>query len=738
MDDALAEIAAALTADPAQPPTAYLQLVRQLYQAQRYAEGEHWAAQGLVRHPGSHELWNIRGVFLRVLQRRPEALAALDRAIVLKPDEAGARVNRGNLLLDMGDGAAAAAAFTALVAEAPGSPLLHHHLGRALTVAGRPDLAAESFRKALAIKPDQVETWQQLARLMNDWRGPAEAEAILDEGLAANPNDLRLSEAKALVLRASGQRGRTETYLQDLAERYSDLAWVHFHLGDLVAADDRPRGLAHLRRALALEPGTLDHVVALAQALERGGGPDEAAELEEANGLARQALALGATGPGHTKVLRDAFSRVCDFEASDALGDFKALGRGWAAAGMHSALLRQMPRVRSAADRGELLEQHRIWARAVEARAAATPVSRPPKGPRSKIRLGVMSSDLRSHVVTSFAQPIFDHIDSDRFEVYAYSFFQGQEDPVQARIASQVAGFRWRPDITNRAAAQTVADDGLDVLVELGGSTHMNKLEVMAWRPATLQASWLGYPHSSGLAAIDRLVCDPLNAPADPKLMIERPLMLPRSWIALGPAFTDQPAIAPASAEDRNGFVTFGTANSPYKYTSAVLRTWAEITALVPNARFAFIRPEAAAPAFRRNVLAEFAAEGVGEDRVVFHAVRGGHLPFYNEVDISLDTFPLTGGTTTVEALWMGVPVVSLVGEAFFERLSYSILTNAGIGDLCAGDLAGYVDAAIALAGDRDRRRSLRATLRQQIRQSPLGQPEAFARDFYNAFAAAV
>ncbi|HEV7384612.1 MAG TPA: hypothetical protein VGN89_07010, partial [Phenylobacterium sp.] len=151
-----------------------------------------------------------------------------------------------------------------------------------------------------------------------------------------------------------------------------------------------------------------------------------------------------------------------------------------------------------------------------------------------------------------------------------------------------------------------------------------------------------------------------------------------------------------------------------------------------------FVRPEGATATFRRNVLAEFAAHGIAEDRIVFHAVRGRHMPFYNEIDITLDPFPLTGGTTTTEALWMGVPVVSLRGEAFFERLSYSILSNAGLGDLVGADLEEYQAIALKLAGDRERRRDLRLTLRDRIRQSPLGRTDDFARDFYDMVAHAV
>jgi predicted O-linked N-acetylglucosamine transferase (SPINDLY family) len=220
--------------------------------------------------------------------------------------------------------------------------------------------------------------------------------------------------------------------------------------------------------------------------------------------------------------------------------------------------------------------------------------------------------------------------------------------------------------------------------------------------------------------------------------MIEKPLMMPHTWLALGRIFSEDHPIAESLPEMRKGFITFGTANNPHKYSREVLRTWARIVAQTPDSRFAFIRPEGGTATFRRNVLAEFAAQGVAEERVIFHTVRGRHMPFYNEVDITLDPFPLTGGTTTTEALWMGVPVVSRVGEAFFERLSYSILSNIGLGDLCAPDLEAYAAIAHRLVEDRARRQELRRSLRERIRQSPLGRSDEFARDFYDMVVRAV
>jgi predicted O-linked N-acetylglucosamine transferase (SPINDLY family) len=151
-----------------------------------------------------------------------------------------------------------------------------------------------------------------------------------------------------------------------------------------------------------------------------------------------------------------------------------------------------------------------------------------------------------------------------------------------------------------------------------------------------------------------------------------------------------------------------------------------------------FIRPEGGSATFRKNLLDTFGKSGVAPERIVFSTVRGAHMPFYNEIDVSLDTFPLTGGTTTTEALWMGVPIVSLIGEAFFERLSASILNNSGIGDLATEDKADYVRIAVELAKDRPRRLALRQNLREQMKAGPLGQTAQFAADFYDLMARTV
>ncbi|WP_372783600.1 tetratricopeptide repeat protein [Phenylobacterium sp.] len=739
-DEAIQRLTELLEADPAQTAGVYRALLLQLYKAGRLDAAARWGEAAAARHPRDLEILNLLGVVYRRLSRYPEALATLDRAAKLNPNNIAVQSNRGNVLQDLGEDARAEAVFAKLLRAEPRNSDFQRQLGRSLLRQGKTAAAMMRLRQAVALKKDHIEAWLDLIGYENDLNHVEAAEALVDKALAANPDHPRLHDARATVIRRSGQRRRGEAYLMDLLPRFENAAWLHAQLGALITDYDQERAAVHLRKAVALEPDNIDRLMALIESLERLRKGDEGANIEEAYQLAGQALALKSKDPGHLKILNELLIRVCAFDALDSLGDFKTLGRGWANSGRHTALLKQFAFVRGPEDRLELLEQHRIWGRLVEAAVAASPITRPPPRPADgRIRLGFMSSDLRRHPVAYFAQPLFDHIDRERFDVYCYSFYQGEEDPLQAYIARQVTAFRWMPESASREIAQTIADDQLDMLIELGGTTHMNRLDVLAYRPAPRQASWLGYPHSGGLSTIDYFICDPYSAPTDPALMIEKPLMMPHTWLALGRAvFADNQPIAEGLPEERNGFLTFGTANNPHKYSRQVLAAWARVLAAVPGSKFAFVRPEGATPTFRRNVLAEFASHGVAEDRIIFHAVRGKHMPFYNEIDITLDPFPLTGGTTTTEALWMGVPVVSLRGEAFFERLSWSILSNAGLGDLVGGNLDEYQAIALKLASDRERRRDLRLTLRDRIRNSPLGRTDEFARDFYEMIARAV
>ncbi|KRB41999.1 tetratricopeptide repeat protein [Phenylobacterium sp. Root700] len=739
-DEGIRLIAAELESDPKAPVHIYRNFASMLFRRDDYVQAEKWAGAGAALYPKDYDLWNVMGVAQRRQKKFDSAIKSLKQAEKLNPKNTSALQNRGNIYNDVKNGPASVEIFTKLVRLQPKSAEFQRSLGRGYWYSGALDKAVMRLNLAIKLQADYLDAWLDLTAVTAEMKGYSETHAILDQASAVLPPSMRLHEAKAMALRRSGRLRDAESFLIALMPEYGDKGWLHYQLGGIIGDYDRRRGNVHLEKAIELVPDNLDYRMALIESLGRSRYGDESAHLERAYTLLMETLSPDQKlDAAPLKVALEVLIRMADYDTADSLGSFSQIGHAWVEAGKHTALLGHLARVQTPEDRLSLLEMHRVWGRKAVKGAERWPLRRPPpRAPNGKIRLGFMSSDLRNHPVAYFAMPLFEHVDRSRFEIYCYSYFEGDNaDPTQLRITELVDAFRWKKDISSQDAAQMIADDQLDMLIELGGSTHMNKLSVMAFRPALLQASWLGYPHSAGLETIDHLILDPYVAPRD-ELLVEKALLMPKSWIAMGEmAFPDRP-ITEGTPEQRNGFLTFGTANNPYKYSRDMIRTWARTTAAVPNARFMFVRPEGGAPPFKKNILALFAAEGIAEDRVRFEDIRGAHMPFYNDIDISLDTFPQTGGTTTCESLWMGVPTVTLVGDAMFERLSYSILTNAGLGDLCATTQEEFTQIAVKLAADPERRLALRTELRDMLKASPLGQTKQFATDFYEMIEGAV
>lgn len=739
-DEAIQNLTALLDEAPDQAAGVYFTLGLQLYRKGRHAEAEAWVARGVQRFPRSLDLLNLHGVLLRRLGRWDAAAAALNAALRIQPKNISAMTNLANVLLDRNDAAGAEAMLTRLVRLDPKNSEHQRLLGRALLAQARHEGALQRYRQAILLDRNNRNAWYDQIGVLMEMRRSDEANETIERAAALFPDDPKLAEGRILALRREGRSREAEAALAGMVEAGGAPAWAYRQLAGAVADSDRVRANQLLRRAVELEPADVDTVFALAESLQRSRHGDEAAHIEESYQVVRRLPNRQTLSPRNKKVASEIFLRVGAYAELAELGSFAEVGRAYAASGLHSGLMNLLAQVRSKEDRRALVEFHRLWGQREESLAANDPIVRkPPAVGRAKLRVGFMSSDLRAHPVGAFTMPLLKAYDRSRFEVYCYSYKQGQADAAQQAMAGMVDAFRWRPDISNHDAAQMIADDQLDILIELGGSTYMNKLEVMAYKPAPLQASWLGYAHSAGPSTIDYLVLDPFMVPEDPALLIEKPLMLPHCWYSLeGGAYRDDLPMETQAPVERNGYVTFGTANNPYKYGPELLTSWARIMARTPDSRFLFIRPEGGCPSFRANMTAAFAAEGIAPERILFEPVRGKHLPHYNRLDMSLDTFPQTGGTTTCESLWMGAPVITLVGEALYERLSYSVLMNLGLGEFCTRSVEAYEDAAVALAADPARIGELRRSLRGRMRASPLGQTETWARDFFEAVARTV
>ena len=695
-------------------------------------------AANLVRpayeaQPDDANLANIFGVILKRAGALDVARKVLAAAHAKHPQNVMIAQNLGNVAEMQGDHAATVAAFHAVLRSRPDDPEMLRLYGRALAMSGDNVAALAPLQQAMQRDPESLAVLMLLAQVLLRLKRPQEAFDLVEPACKAHSKNEELAVLSARVLYRLGQLETARARLNAVLAMNPGHLGACLLLSQMLGDGDRASATAVLERALHQNPRSWEAADALVDSLSRSRYGREADHIEAAYQVASQLLANHPDRLPYTaRSVRTALMRVVDEPRMAQSGDVMALLPGWLAEGRHSSVHYELGQLKNLDERVQMVEWHRAWGRRVQANLRpVTPLAMPALASGRKLRIGFMSSDLRNHPVTYFTLPLLERYDRDRVEVFCYSFYEGPQNPVQTHIQSQVTGFRLWPSRPDAEVAEGIAADGLDMLFELGGSTAMNKLEVMAYRPARLGASWLGYPHSAGLESIDYILVDPYLKPSDPRLLIEKPFEMPETWVTLGRlGFVNFP-IADDTPQERRGYLTFGTANNPYKITPACLDLWARVMCAVPDSRFLFLRPEAAAPSFITNVSAAFERRGVAPDRLEFVGIRGQHMEHYNKIDIALDSLPHVGGTTTCEALWMGVPTVTLVGPGFPERLSYSNLSNAGLGDLATFVPDDYVAKATELAQDLPRRRHLRHGLRAQIAAHPLGQPDRFVQNFY-------
>jgi len=356
---------------------------------------------------------------------------------------------------------------------------------------------------------------------------------------------------------------------------------------------------------------------------------------------------------------------------------------------------------------------------------------------RRRLRVGYVSSDFRQHAVAHFITPVLEHHNRDQVQVFCYSN-HNVEDDVTRRIQTYAECWRKIFGLSDPQVAQQIRDDQIDILIDLGGhSGGYDRLLVFARKPAPIQVTWLGYPNTTGLSAMDYRITDVY---ADPigltdAFYSEQLIRLPETFSCFQPPL-DCPDVAELPAW-QNGYITFGSFNNFLKLTPEVIALWAKILRAVPNARLMLKSKILDGSVGRRSALELFAAHGIfGEQlELVGHSKsQFDHLDWYNKVDIGLDTFPYNGTTTTCDTLWMGVPVVTLAGNTHVARVGVSQMTNLGMPELIANTLEEYVAIALRLANDLDALDILRKDLRAMMSASPLTNAPLFTRHLEQAY----
>jgi predicted O-linked N-acetylglucosamine transferase (SPINDLY family) len=380
-------------------------------------------------------------------------------------------------------------------------------------------------------------------------------------------------------------------------------------------------------------------------------------------------------------------------------------------------------------DSATLLAEHRRWAELHCRLPAEPPRHEYDADPNRPLRVGYVSPDFRSHAVAYFLEPILTHHRRDQVESYCYADV-GAPDGKTAQLRGLAA--QWR-DIFGMSTAQVVRrvrEDRIDILVELAGHTADNRLLVFAQKPAPVQVSYLGYPCTTGLPAIDYRLGDAVtDPPADSPAYTEELVRLPGAFCCYAPP-QNAPDIVPPPA-DRHGTITFGSLHKIEKLNAVVWDLWSEILRAVLSARLLVGRStlQDSTTAYLRDQLS---GRGIDPARLTFGRPLSAnlqHLRMYDDIDIALDPFPWNGHTSACEALWMGVPVVALRGQRHSGRMVASILTCLELTELIAATPGDYCRIAVALAADASRRAALRVQLRGRMLASPLCDGAAFTRN---------
>jgi len=383
--------------------------------------------------------------------------------------------------------------------------------------------------------------------------------------------------------------------------------------------------------------------------------------------------------------------------------------------------------------RAEVYDEHRRWDEQHARRLLPEIAVRTDPDPERRLRVGYVSADFRAHAVAKFVEPLLAAHDHSRFEVFGYANVK-QPDAVTQRLQGYCDQWRDISGLSDDAAAQLVRDDRIDILIDLIGHTAGSRLLVFARKPAPLQMSYVGYPNTSGLSAMDYRFATPrTDPPGETGQYYSEQLVYLDSHFCYQPwSDTPLPNRLPAL---ENGFITFASLNNLAKITPEVTALWARVLTTVPGARLVLKARGLSDVAAQNSVRAAFGAHGIAPGRLSLFGwgLLPEYLACFQQADIGLDPFPFNGGTTTYNSLWMGLPVITLAGQSFMARTGLSILSSLGLEDLAAHSEQEYVAIAARLAGDLDRLQALRAGLRERMQASPLTDGPGYARGFEKA-----
>jgi predicted O-linked N-acetylglucosamine transferase (SPINDLY family) len=676
------------------------------------------------------------GLVLAATGRPDAAIETYRRALKLSPDAARLHLGLGVALFGTGKFAEAAQATRRALAREPKLTEAHAHLGRVLAALGEPAAALESFARAIEIEPAYPDAHVWLGDFEARHGHLEAAAASYRAAVAANPRHEAAHLGLASVLGAGGHHQaaadnyRAAAFLRGSAIAYAGLARELAALGEAADAADAARTALRLDPADAAVRAELE---AIATGTADGPAPARAlSDLEREE--AQHRIAVAATPDNAEAHFRLATTLAAMGRLREAVAACRETLRlkpdhfaAW------SALLFNINYLGDEPVAGMVTEA-KAYGEAVAARIRPRTDHANDRDPNRPLRVGLISADLHNHPVGRFLEHPLAALDNGKVELFAYATGI-YEDDMTERLKASIAHWRDVPDLDDDALERQIRADRIDILVDLSGHSGGNRLLLFARKPAPVAFTWLGYFATTGIGAIDYVLANRWVIPeSEQNQWTETPWRMPDTYLCFSPPRLHVPLAPPPAL--KNGYVTFGSANNINKLSAETTACWAGVLEAVPESRLLLrSRPLSDAPV-AEAVRRRFSERGVDPDRLMLQGAvdnYGEHLARYNDVDIALDPFPYAGGTTSVEALWMGVPVLTLRGDRYVAHMGESILHNIGMPDWIAADPADYAARAAAFASDLPGLAALRRGLRHRFVTSPLTDAPAFARYFEEA-----
>ncbi len=648
----------------------------------------------LQGEPNDAEAWYLLGVIALKEENVARAIECLRRAVTLQPNYIQAHYSLGVALGGCGELDAALESFQRVAALNPGLADVHFAIGSILQTQKKFDAALSSYQKAISENSRHESTYLCIGQILRVQNKLDEAIASYRQALAKLPNAVLIYQDLGTALLESKQ--------------YSD-------------------AMLSLERAISLDPNCAE--------AHRGIGVIllEAGKMHEAVIAFKRLVALTPQSPRPWMHLADAFSRMSKLaEAIDSWRQAIAIDPNHVRA--HQLILTYSHTL-PAYSREQSFADHVAFGERFEAPwREKWPKHSKPINPQKRLRVGFVSGDLRNHPVGHFLEGVLRELRKlDGVDIVVYST-NADVDEITDQI--RTATHSWVPvfALSDDAFEQCIREDAIDILVDLSGHTSNNRLLVFARKPAPIQVTWLGYWETTGLRSIDYILCDRNSVRDDVGYFVEEPWYLPHTRLCF--TLPDESIeVAPLPALN-NGYVTFACCNNLIKLNDRVVSVWSHILRRIPNARLLLKGVSLGDSNIREETAARFAAEGISADRLELQQVtplREYYLT-YHRVDIALDPFPFPGGTTSVQGIWMGVPMITLRGDRMIYRQGESVLHNIGLHDWIAKDEDEYIELAVQKAGDLTGLAELRRELRGKLESSPLCDAKSFAQNLENAF----